>query len=83
MTSWINTLCSGRYMQVIKSLGHHLSGPQSAITCSKLTIETLDQRCEICSKLICTGYVRIDWTVLPIFPIRFCFQVYEELEKSK
>ena len=26
MTSRISTLCSGRYMQVIKSLGHHLSG---------------------------------------------------------
>ena len=25
MTSRISTLCSGRYMQVIKSLGHHLS----------------------------------------------------------
>ena len=26
MTSWISTLCSGRYMQVIKSLRYHLSG---------------------------------------------------------
>ena len=26
MTSRISTLCSGRYIQVIKSLGHHLSG---------------------------------------------------------
>ena len=26
MTSRISTLCSGHYMQVIKSLGHHLSG---------------------------------------------------------
>ena len=26
MTSRISTLCSGCYMQVIKSLGHHLSG---------------------------------------------------------
>ena len=25
--------------------------PQPAFTCSKLTIETLEQRCEICSKL--------------------------------
>ena len=24
-TSRISTLCSGRYMQVIKSLGHHLN----------------------------------------------------------
>ena len=26
MTSRIRTLCSGRYMQVKKSLGHYLSG---------------------------------------------------------
>ena len=26
MTSRISTLCSGCYMQVIKSLGHHLNG---------------------------------------------------------
>ena len=26
MTSRISALCSGRCMQVIKSLGHHLSG---------------------------------------------------------
>ena len=26
MTSRISTLCSGRYMQVIKNPGHHLSG---------------------------------------------------------
>ena len=32
MTSRINTLCSGRYMQVIKSLGHHLSGRWSRCT---------------------------------------------------
>ena len=32
MTSRISTLCSGRYMQVIKSLGHHLSGRWSRRT---------------------------------------------------
>ena len=32
MTSRISTLCSGRYMQVIKSLGHHLSGRWSRCT---------------------------------------------------
>ena len=26
LTSRISTLCNGRYMQVIKSLGHHLNG---------------------------------------------------------
>ena len=26
MTSRIRTFCNGRYMQVIKSLGHHVSG---------------------------------------------------------
>ena len=32
MTSRISTLCSGRYMQVIKCLGHHLSGHWSRCT---------------------------------------------------
>ena len=32
MTSRISALCSGRYMQVIKSLGHHLSGRWSRCT---------------------------------------------------
>ena len=35
MTSKIRTLCSGRYMQVIKSLGHHLSGHWSRCTSSR------------------------------------------------
>ena len=32
MTSRIGTLCSGRYMQVIRNLGHHLSGCWSRCT---------------------------------------------------
>ena len=32
MTSRISTLCNGRYMQVIKSLGYHLSGRWSLCT---------------------------------------------------
>ena len=32
MTSRISTLCSGRYMQVIKSLGYHLIGRWSRYT---------------------------------------------------
>ena len=32
MTSRISTLCGGPYMQVIKSLGHHLSGCWSRCT---------------------------------------------------
>ena len=32
MTFRINTLCSGRCMQVIKSLGHHLNGRWSRFT---------------------------------------------------
>ena len=32
MTSRIDTLRSGRYIQVIKSLGHHLSGRWSPCT---------------------------------------------------
>ena len=32
MTSGMSTLCSGCYMQVIKSLGHRLIGPWSRCT---------------------------------------------------
>ena len=32
MTSRISTLCIGRYIQVIKSLGHHLSSRWSRCT---------------------------------------------------
>ena len=32
VTSRVNTLCSGRYMQAIKSLGDHLSGCWSHCT---------------------------------------------------
>ena len=32
MTSWIRNLCSGCYMQVIKSLRYHLSGRWSRCT---------------------------------------------------
>ena len=37
MTSRIRTLCSGRYMQVIKSLRHHLSGRWSSCTGGRYT----------------------------------------------
>ena len=35
MTSKISTLCSDRYMQLIKSLGHHLSGRWLRCTCDR------------------------------------------------
>ena len=37
----------------VRKFSHTFHGgrTQPAITCSKLTIETLEQRCEICSKL--------------------------------
>ena len=38
---------------------------QPAITCSKLTIETLEQRCEICSKLT------IKWRRFGVFIVNF------------
>ena len=37
MTSRISTLYSGPYMQVIKSLGHHLSGRWSRFTGGRYT----------------------------------------------
>ena len=38
-------------MFLTREIGLFLGPSQPAITCSKLAIETLEQRCEICSKL--------------------------------
>ena len=44
---------------------------QSAITCSKLTIETLEQRCEICSKLTIKPPKRRQWRRFGGFIVNF------------
>ena len=41
MTSRISTLYSGRFMQVIKSLGHHLCGRWSRCTGGRYTERSL------------------------------------------
>ena len=40
---------------------------QSAITCSKLTLETLEQRCETCSKLTIKILERRKWSRSGVF----------------
>ena len=44
MTSRISTLCSGRYIHVIKSLGHHLSGHWSRCTGGRYIERCLTQK---------------------------------------
>ena len=44
---------------------------QSAITCSKLTIETLEQRCEICSELTIKPPKRRQWRRFGGFIVNF------------
>ena len=44
---------------------------QPAITCSKLTIETLEQRCEICSKLTIKPPKRRQWLRFGDFIVNF------------
>ena len=44
---------------------------QSAFTCSKLTIKTLEQRCEICSKLTIKTPKRRQWCRLGVFIVNF------------
>ena len=44
---------------------------QTAITCSKLTIETLEQRCEICSKLTIKTPKRRQWRRFGVFIVNF------------
>ena len=43
MTSKTSTLCSGHYMQVIKSLGHHLSDRWSRCTSSRYIEGSFDR----------------------------------------
>ena len=45
--------------------------PQPAITCSKLTIETLELRCEICSKLTIKKRKRRHWRRFGVFTVNF------------
>ena len=44
MTSTISTLCSGCYMQVIKSLGHHVSGCWSRCTGNRYIERSLNRK---------------------------------------
>ena len=44
---------------------------QPAITCSKLTTETLEQRCEICSKLTLKTPKRRHWCRFGVFIVNF------------
>ena len=44
MTSWISTLCSGLYMQVIKSLRYHLSGRWSRCTGGRCIERSLTEK---------------------------------------
>ena len=42
-----------------------------AVTCSKLTIETLEQSCEICSKLTIKTPKRHHWRRFGVFIVNF------------
>ena len=44
---------------------------QPAVTCSKLTQETLEQRCEICSKLTIKTPKRRQWHRFGVFIVNF------------
>ena len=51
--------------------GFSLIYTQSAFTCSKLTIETAEQRCEICSKLTIKTPKRRYWRRFGVFIVNF------------
>ena len=44
---------------------------QPAITCSKLTIDTLEQSCEICSKLTIKTPKQHQWRRFGVFIVNF------------
>ena len=45
--------------------------PQPAFTCPNLTIETVEQRCEICSKLTINKPKRRQWRRFGVFIVNF------------
>ena len=55
----------------LKDLINLLFITKPAITCSKLTIETLEQRCEICSKLTIKTPKRRHWCLIGVFIANF------------
>ena len=50
---------------------HKTINTQPAITCSRLTIKTLEQRCEICSELTIKTPKRRHWCRFGIFTVNF------------
>ena len=48
-----------------------VSSTQPTLTCSELTIETLEQRCEICSKFAITTPKRRQWRPFGVFIVNF------------
>ena len=54
-------------MFLTREIGLFLGPSQPATTCSKLTIETLEQRCEICSKLTIKTPTRRYWRRFGVF----------------
>ena len=53
------------------SLGGTERDTQSGITCSKLTMETLEQKCEICSQLTIKTPKRRHWRHFGVFIVNF------------
>ena len=62
-----------------------LQGTQPAFTCSKLTIETLGQRCEICSKLTIKTPKRRQWRRFGIFIVscEICLKLTTKTPKRR
>ena len=55
----------------LQSCTKYLEQTQPAITSSKLTIETLEQRCEICSKVTIKTPKRRHWRRFGVFIVNF------------
>ena len=64
------TSSCGKY-KIIYHYDNYLLLTQPAVTCSKLPIETLEQRCEICSKLTIEPPKRRHWRRFADFIVNF------------
>ena len=58
-------------MEILPKFIYFLTLSQPVFTCSKLTIEALEQRCEICSKLTIKTPKRHQWRHFGVFIVNF------------
>ena len=71
MLKLVQLLKFSHIIRVLRPCNSFYYPSQPAITCSKLTIETLEQKCELCSKLTLKTPKRRQWRRFGVFIVNF------------